>query len=141
MSFAFEVTESAMRQYVEQTWGSWQVDMQRESHDKAFDLETHSIVLVDDAPAGIVAIKEAPDHIQLEKLYLLPHIRNRGIGTELLRLVAARSVATNKPVHLRVLRVNGPAQRFYARHGFVVTAETHERVFMTAHTVAGSTGR
>ena len=130
VAFAFDVTETAMREYVEATWGPWIVEQQRELHANSFDLQTHSVVVLDGVPSGILAVQEVHDHVQLEKLYLLPAARNRGLGSVLLNRVIERSRALKKPVHLRVLAVNTSAQRFYGRHGFVVVQTTKERVFM-----------
>lgn len=130
LPFAFKVTEAAMRGYVEQTWGKWDPAQQFENHASSFKIETHSIVLVSEVPAGIVAIEEHADHVQLEKLYLLPSFRNRGIGAEILDRTLQRACDANKPVRLRVLTVNTSATRFYARHGFRVVQETPERLFM-----------
>jgi hypothetical protein len=45
------------------------------------------------------------------------------------RQVMAQAAAQERPVRLRVLRVN-PAQRLYLRLGFVITDETPERLYM-----------
>lgn len=130
LGFAFAVTEAAMRGYVEQTWGAWQHDVQFDNHAKSFNPATHQVISVGGAAAGLIAVATTASHVQLEKLYLLPAFRNHGIGSQVLQSVLARAAAQRKPVRLRVLAVNTAAQRFYARHGFVVTDTTAERVFM-----------
>lgn len=130
--FAFEVAEAAMRGYVEQTWGEWEPNFQREHHARSFKTESHQVILVDDEPAGILAVEMSMAHVQLEKLYLLPPFRNQGVGSRVLRSVLDAAAAAHKPVRLRTLAVNTAARRFYARHGFVVTGATPERVFMQA---------
>lgn len=56
---------------------------------------------------------------QLEELYVRPHLRDRGIGTALLRtavqLVRDRGGAE---IHINVDEVDTDTRRFYERHGF-----------------------
>lgn len=128
--FSFLVTQDAMKEYVEATWGEWNAGAQREAHAKSFDVETYQVVCVAGQEAGILAVEDHPAHVQLEILYLLAGFRNSGVGAALLQDVLARARGAGKPVRLRVLRVNTSAQRFYARHGFVTTSATRERCFM-----------
>jgi ribosomal protein S18 acetylase RimI-like enzyme len=134
VEFAFAVTESAMRGYVERTWGSWEPQVQRERHQESFVPSTHRVVLANGRQVGIVAVDILPSHLQLEKLYLLPEVRNQGVGAQVLGQVLAQARDKAMPVQLRVLRVNTLAQRFYVRHGFVVTEATPERLFMATGT-------
>jgi ribosomal protein S18 acetylase RimI-like enzyme len=129
MQFVYEVTEKAMRCYVEQTFGTWIPEAQREIIGKSFDANTHQIVLVDDEPAGILAVEVRDSHLQLEKIYLLPAFQRRRIGSKLVSQLI-RSVSTsNKPIRLRVLAANRGARQFYERMGFVATEVTPQRVF------------
>ncbi|AUH51805.1 GNAT family N-acetyltransferase [Chromobacterium sp. ATCC 53434] len=126
---AFRIFSTAMREYVERTWG-WDEVRQRQGHRADFRPDLHSIVLVDGQAAGVISVEEHPGHLQLLKLYLLPAFCGQGLGSRLLLAVIAQGQAAGKPVHLRVLRANGPAQAFYAGHGFLVVDETPERIFM-----------
>lgn len=130
--FGFEVTELAMRGYIEQTWGLWDAALHRRHHAATFNADTHQVILVDGERAGILAVEQHPAHVQLEKLYLVPGVRNRGVGSQVLRSVLEPAIAGGRPLRLRVLAVNTSAQRFYARHGFLVVATTPERLFMEA---------
>lgn len=132
LAFGYTVTESAMRAYVEQTWGAWDEAGQRALNQRTFTPDTHRIVCVDGQPVGIVAVEHHALHVQLEKLYLLPVARGRGVGSQVLSGVLQAAFAAGRPVKLRVLAVNLAAQRFYRRHGFEVTITTPERLFMRA---------
>src|SRR2546421_4855528 len=120
--FVFQVTEVCMRAYAEQTWGAWNEAVTRAS----FDPATHRIIQCDDQDIGCLALHERSDHLDLDKLYILPAYQNRGIGTRLIKDIIAQAAAAEKPVRLSVLAVN-PARRFYERAGFVVTQSTTER--------------
>lgn len=57
---------------------------------------------------------------QLEELYVVPTLRDRGIGTQLLAAASARVEAKGvTEVHINVDEVDHDTRRFYERHGFV----------------------
>ena len=119
-----------MRAYVEQTFGPWVPEFQREIIDGSFDPTTHHIIVVAGKAVGVLASQTFDTHIQLEKLYLSPDFQGRGIGTRLVQGIVESATELSKPIRLRVLAANTAAQRFYARLGFVVVQATPERVFI-----------
>jgi GNAT superfamily N-acetyltransferase len=123
------ITMATMRAYVEATWGLWDEAEHRSRIRDSFEPSTHRLVHVDGQLAGLLAVKEHAEHVQLVKVFLLPPFQGRGIGTRLVRQVMAQAAAQERPVRLRVLRVN-PAQRLYLRLGFVITDESPERLTM-----------
>ena len=131
-ALTYAITEDAMRDYVEETWGMWDADEQLEKHRTNFTPETYRIILVKDEVAGLVAVEEFPSYIWLVKLYLLAKYRGQGIGSQVLQGVQQSATAQGKPVTLRVLRVNKRAQALYAKHGFKVTEESAERLHMAS---------
>ena len=128
--FAFEVTEAAMRSYVEQAFGPWDADDQRRRFDEVFDPSTYQRIVVDGAPAGIFVVENRPTEIYLARIFLLPAFQRRGIGSTLIRGLIDRARAEDKPLRLRVLRVNEAARRLYARFGFTVTESTPVHDYM-----------
>lgn len=57
---------------------------------------------------------------QLEELYVLPHLRNRGIGTALLQRALQQCRERNAgEMHINVDEVDTDTRRFYERHGFL----------------------
>ena len=72
---------------------------------------------VDGVVVGVLALSEG----WLDQLYLDPHWRGRGIGDRLVELAKERQPAG---LQLWTFQVNGPAQRFYERHGFVAVERT-----------------
>ncbi|MFT4100800.1 MAG: GNAT family N-acetyltransferase [Burkholderiaceae bacterium] len=126
----YDITEAAMRGYVEKAFGPWVESFQREVIGNSFDPSTHHVIVVDGDAAGIIAAPLHDSHIQLEKLYLLPRFQRKGVGSKLLRELQQSATARNRPVRLRVLAVNNEARRLYERLDFIVTHETPERVFM-----------
>ncbi|HET9822524.1 MAG TPA: GNAT family N-acetyltransferase [Burkholderiaceae bacterium] len=118
-----------MRAYAEQTWGSWAPAGNPAQHVAAFDPSGQSLIVIDDEPIGITAVREHGSEVVIEKLYLLTPHRSAGIGSRILRSVLAMARARSKPVRLHTLAVNVRARAFYLRHGFVVEREDHERVY------------
>jgi GNAT superfamily N-acetyltransferase len=69
---------------------------------------------VADAAGAIVGVLVLKGQF-VEQLYLDPDWRGRGIGD---RMVALAKTRRPEGLELWTFQVNGPAQRFYERHGF-----------------------
>lgn len=69
-------------------------------------------------PVGRYYIYQAPDHLLVVELSILPDFQGLGIGRELLKSVQAEAVRTKMPVRLSV-EVGNPAMSFYEGMGFV----------------------
>lgn len=65
----------------------------------------------DDAVVALLLL----EHDWVHSLYVAPQLTGRGIGSTLLDLAKSRRP---EGLGLWVFETNGPAQRFYARHGF-----------------------
>ena len=127
--FVYRVVETTMRAYVEQVWGSFSEETNRENISKSIASRIYSIIEADGRDIGVFAVEREETHIQLAQSFLLPSHQNRGIGTTLVRALIDEARAAGKPLRLRVLSVN-PARRLYEREGFRVTSTTPERYYM-----------
>jgi GNAT superfamily N-acetyltransferase len=123
VEFLFSVLQAALGPYVEQTYGAWDEAEQHARFLAGIRPETHQVVELAGQPVGCLAVDWLPDHVNLKRVFLLPAIQGRGIGTHLVRQVLARARAANLPVRLRVFKVN-PARRLWQRLGFDVIGET-----------------
>ena len=57
---------------------------------------------------------------QLEELYVVPDLRDRGIGTSILDLCRRLVADQGSPeMHINVDEVDTDTRRFYERHGFL----------------------
>jgi len=119
-----------MRSYVEAAFGSWESDVQRRRSDEAFNRATCSLVMVDDVRAGMLVVEERSSEVFLGKIYLMPEFQNQGVGTVLIRQLIDRANTQQKPLRLRVLRVNSAARRLYERLGLVVTHSTADHHYL-----------
>ncbi|MEU9062075.1 GNAT family N-acetyltransferase [Streptomyces sp. NPDC048430] len=95
----------------------------------AYAPEHTSVVEVDGAVAGCVALRPSEDCWWLEHFLLAPELQDRGIGTAVLTRLLARTDADGLPVRLNVLQ-GSAARRLYERHGFVLEREDAVDVFM-----------
>lgn len=90
-----------------------------------------NMILVDDTPAGCVAVRPAPDGQWIEHFYLDTALQGQGIGTSVLQRLLQLH-AHRAPFRLNVLQ-GSAARRLYERHGFVVESEDPVDVFMVRH--------
>jgi GNAT superfamily N-acetyltransferase len=121
--FAYNVTEQAMRTYVEALMGSWDEEAQRRQSDACCHDPACRVVMVRSVAAGLLFVTEGPSELFLRRIFLLPDYQRSGIGTHLLRQLRDRADREQKPLRLRVL-VNNPARRLYERVGFRLTRST-----------------
>ena len=84
----------------------------------AYPHAERGILLVDGQPAGRVVIDRSAEEIYLVDIVVLPTLRNRGVGSAVLRQLIEESEKTRRPLSLNVDAVN-PAQRLYQRLGFL----------------------
>jgi GNAT superfamily N-acetyltransferase len=75
------------------------------------------VAIADRRVVGLLVL----DGATLSQLYLDPQWRGRGIGD---RFVALAKRRRPEGLQLWTFQVNGPAQRFYERHGFVAVERT-----------------
>ncbi len=130
IDLAYAITRDAMRDYVEQTWGAWVEEEQREKHRVNFDPKSHRIVQLEGEEVGLLAVEEESENLWLVKIYLVERARGHGLGTALVQKVIDEAAEKAKGVRLRVLRVNVKARALYERLGFKVIGAEPERFFM-----------
>lgn len=94
---------------------------QRLQYETAFPQAAHMIVLEQGRPAGRLLVDRSGTAFRLVDIALLPSLRNRGIGSVLIRDLMAQAAAADRPLALQVWKDN-PAARLYRRLGFQVVA-------------------
>jgi GNAT superfamily N-acetyltransferase len=80
------------------------------------------LIVIGDETAGCVGFRVGQAEIKIDSFYLARRYHNRGLGTEILKVLLAEADALGLPIELDVLR-GSPADRFYERHGFVKHSE------------------
>ena len=99
-----------------------QFDAQMRHYQLHFGQADSSIILLDGAPIGRLIVDRRPEVLHLLDIALLPQFRRNGIGTELLRQLAAEAEATGTPIRLEVMP-NNAARDLYERLGYSVTRQ------------------
>ena len=127
--FVTRVIETTMRAHVERTWGAFNSDETRRRVLGNIEAGNCSIIRWENQDIGVFTIAREPAEIKLEQIFILPPFQRKGLGTCLIRALAAEARAAGKPLRLRVLAVN-PARELYEREGFAVTQTTPERIYM-----------
>jgi ribosomal protein S18 acetylase RimI-like enzyme len=100
-----------------------QFEAQTRHYREHYPTATLDLILVDLEPAGRLYVDRWPGEIRVVDIVLLPAYQRNGIGERLLRELQAEASDTGRSVTIHVERFN-PAQRLYARLGFVTADET-----------------
>ena len=100
-----------------------QFEAQRHHYREHYPTATLGLIVVDGEPAGRLYVDRWPSEIRVVDIALLPPYRGQGIGETLLRDLQTEGAASSRPVTIHVERFN-PAQRLYARLGFVTADDT-----------------
>jgi ribosomal protein S18 acetylase RimI-like enzyme len=127
--FLFEVHRASLKDYVAATYGPWDDAHQREMFDAKFSPDRFQVITRDGQDVGLLRVEEAPDHLTIALIELLPAFQRQGIGTAVIARVLAHARVRHLPVHLQVFKVN-PARHLYTRLGFSTTAETSTHFVM-----------
>lgn len=119
---------SAMRSYVEATWG-WDEDVQREFWTRTAHADVQ-VIERDGAIVGYLDVQERPDHIDIVNIVVDPRAQGTGIGGTVIRQIIDNAGARGMDVRLQVLKVNPRAKALYERMGFEPDGEsdTHHRM-------------
>jgi len=80
------------------------------------------LILHGDAPAGRLVFDASGPAVHIADIALLPARQGQGIGTAL--LLALAEAAAPRGLSLEVADDNHPAQRLYARLGFILAGQT-----------------
>jgi len=132
--FLFDLHRVTMGAYVDATFG-WDERAQRALFDESFVPDTREVIQVAGEDAGVLVLEASDAEIWLTLIELQPRFQGTGIGRAVVESVLQRAAETDKPVALRVLRVNSSARRLYERLGFVAYREDEARVYLRAEPV------
>jgi ribosomal protein S18 acetylase RimI-like enzyme len=131
--FYYNVKKTTLKLYVEQTYGEWKEDFQRDRHIQNFKPETTQIIQFHLTDIGILAIEEDSDTVMVHNIEILPEYQNKGIGSHLMDEVIQNAKEKGNNISLQVLKTNPRARKFYERLGFKVETETETHFLMKLH--------
>jgi GNAT superfamily N-acetyltransferase len=130
-AFLFALHRSAMREYVEATWG-WDERWQREHFAATYVPGRNAIIVrLGEVPrdVGRISLTRHWRKIFLRDIELVAEERGHGLGSALMRALLSLAAKEGCAIELFVLKRN-PAQRLYARLGFEIIGDDGGRLAM-----------
>ena len=115
-----------------------QFNAQQQWYQATYSTAENQIIENDHEPIGRMVVQREPNIWRLLDISLLPEHRGQGIGGELIRALVQQCVESGAALQLQVLNTN-PAQRLYARLGFIKTGE--DRIYTQMELRPQTTGR
>lgn len=121
----YTLLRRALGPHVEAIYGPWDDAWQRRRFDETTDPTAHEIVEQGGEAVGCLLAESTPEALVLHRIFLLPEVQGRGLGSRLVRELQAGA----QVIRLQVFR-ESPAVRFYERLGFRRLGETDTHVRM-----------
>src|ERR1700726_3777708 len=79
------------------------------------------IIERDRAPIGRIVVNRPGTMLHIVDQAIVPELRNRGLGTAIMKALMDEATRNGLPVRLKVASTNDPSMRLYRRLGFVPT--------------------
>jgi ribosomal protein S18 acetylase RimI-like enzyme len=130
--FLWEVFRLSMRDYITQTRGEWNEQREECQFRHQLDLPATHVIRSNNLEVGFIMFPMENGARWIHTVCIAPEHQNRGVGTEVIRLVIAESEKQEMELFLSVLKVN-PARRLYERLGFRVIEEAKHHLRMQFH--------
>jgi ribosomal protein S18 acetylase RimI-like enzyme len=119
----FAVRRATMQHYVEEAFGYWDENAQRQRFDQAQDLANIQIIQVNRRDVGLLHLERHARDIFLANIQIDPAFQGRGLGTAVIQRLMDDARRSRLPIRLQVLKVNQAARRLYQTLGFTATDE------------------
>ena len=126
--FCWPIYRDAMKPLTE-AMSQWNEPAQHKVVAQAVTDSGTSILRQDQADVGWLQVEESRHVVQLKQIFLLPTVRNRGLGTSFLTWMKERADRKRKDLTLEVMG-NNPARRLYERLGFKAVATAENKITM-----------
>lgn len=118
------MTEDQKSKFIEFQFNAQHVYYTNNYPDAEFDL-----IIQDKKPIGRLYVLRSEKEIRIIDISLLPEVRGKGIGSEILRSIIQESEKSGKRLTLHVEHFN-PALNLYERFGFLKAEDTGVYYFM-----------
>jgi ribosomal protein S18 acetylase RimI-like enzyme len=95
------------------------------TYQQQFGLEGLSIIESPaGSPVGYIWLHRTPEEHRIADLAFSPEVRGKGLGSIVVKHIAAQAMADGRPLRASVAKSNEGSLRFNLRLGYVVTHET-----------------
>ncbi|HZY80330.1 MAG TPA: GNAT family N-acetyltransferase [Cyclobacteriaceae bacterium] len=114
LSFGDHWNEGGLAWYTELVYGTEQLTKDLTSHKV-----NYFMLSIDDVPHAFMKLKQRGENMEIQKLYVRPDQKGKGLGKRLMNLALSKaSELGKKMVWLEVLDTNYDAIGFYEQFGF-----------------------
>lgn len=123
-NFVYEVKKEAYKKYVEENFGEWNEEIQKEYFDKFINdvKENAYIIEYDNKDVGFYNGEVIENgNYEIGNICIIPEYQGRGIGTKILKKVIKQNIDRN--IKLQYFKQN-PVGKLYQRLGFVLVGES-----------------
>jgi len=124
--FCYQLHKAAMGEYITAIWG-WDEQVQRASHERAFNPRRWQIITAGHADVGMLDVEYRPGEIYLSRIEIHPGHQGHGIGARIISALLEEAQRTGQDLVLDVLTVNRRAQALYRRLGLTEVARHGDR--------------
>jgi ribosomal protein S18 acetylase RimI-like enzyme len=128
LDFCWPIYRDSMKPLTEAV-GPWNEASQRKLIADAVADAGTSILRQHEDDAGWLQVEETRHVVHLQQLFLVPAVRNRGLGTSFLTWMKERAERKRKDLTLEVM-TNNPARRLYERLGFKAISTASNKITM-----------
>lgn len=115
--------QASYRDVILDQFGGWDEKEQQVAFLQKWQAGGYQRIVADDRIGGALWTRTMAEYHEVVEMQLAPALRNRGLGTALLRREAERAHGQGKPLRLSVLLKN-PALRLYQRLGFDIVGRS-----------------
>ena len=122
--FVYEVKKDAYKKYVEECWGSWVEEDQRNFFKQFIDTFKYTILIIMDGDNKIGFYNgELLDNgnYEIGNICIIPEYQGKGIGTKILKEKIDEN--KDKNIEIQYFKQN-PVGKLYERLGFIPSGET-----------------
>lgn len=117
--FVYQVKKNAYKKYVEEIWGPWNEEVQRELYEKFINhvQEDAWIIQLNGKDIGFFNGETLEDgSYEIGNICIIPEYQGKGIGTQVLKDIM--KLHQNQTLHIQYFKQN-PVGKLYERLGFV----------------------
>jgi ribosomal protein S18 acetylase RimI-like enzyme len=129
-NFGYLVKKETLKNYVEETWGCWDEENEKNDYHKEFTVKNAFIIIYKNIDVGWLECIYLENTINLHKIYILSEYQNKGIGSKIIKQIINEGKEKNIPVIVKVLKCNIKAQKLYEKLGFKKYDEAKNHFFM-----------
>lgn len=122
--FIYQVKKAAYKKYVEECWGAWKEDDQRQYFEKFIETVRKDawIIQLNGVDIGFYNGMELDDgSYEIGNICIIPEYQGKGIGTQVLKDIM--KLHKDQDLHIQYFKQN-PVGKLYEKLGFVPNVET-----------------